>query len=59
MEREMNPDFYIHCSQLAEEFYERTAIEQMNLHDLFLAQRSVRARMDAELEALKTDEILL
>ena len=57
MEREMNPDFYISQSEMAEEYYERTAIEQMNLHDLFLAQRSVRARMDAELEALKADEI--
>lgn len=53
----MNPDFYISQSEMAEEYYERTAIEQMNLHDLFLAQRSVRARMDAELEALKADEI--
>jgi hypothetical protein len=51
---ELNPDFYIHCSQLAEEFYEPTARELEEL-----GQQPQIKRFEEEFEALKADEILL
>ena len=68
---EMNPDFYISRSEMAEEYYERHALEQMELDrefqiaveqmDLereFLTMR-LTLRSEEELQALQADPIIV
>lgn len=55
---EMNPDFYINRSEMAEEFYERHALEQMELEREFLTLR-LHLRNEEELQALQEDWVIV
>lgn len=55
---ELNPDFYISRSEMAEEYYERHALEQMELEQEFLTMR-LTLRAEEELQALQADTIVI
>jgi len=55
---EMNPDLYINRSEMAEEYYERHALEQMELEREFLTMR-LTLRAEEELQALQADPIIV
>ncbi len=58
MSEYFNPDFYINRSEMAEEFYERHALEQMELEREFLTMR-LTLRAEEELQALQEDQVII